>query len=80
MIARLMGDGQYRIDDALHAELEKLDGVRAAALSGAPVERITITPNDELGERGLQTTPLVIIDDETIGGADDLERWLQSRH
>ncbi|WP_166636742.1 glutaredoxin [Cognatilysobacter terrigena] len=31
-------------------------------------------------ERGLDTTPLVIIDDEEIGGSDDLERWLRSRH
>lgn len=28
---------------------------------------------------GLQTTPLVFVADERIGGADDLERWLQRR-
>ena len=32
MIARLMGDGQYRIDDALHAELNALDERAVAAL------------------------------------------------
>ena len=32
MIARLMGEGQYRIDDALHAELDKLDERALAAL------------------------------------------------
>ena len=33
MIARLMGDGQYRIDDALHDELNKLDERALAALA-----------------------------------------------
>ena len=32
MIARLMGDGQYRIEDDLHAELNKLDDQAVAAL------------------------------------------------
>ena len=32
MIARLMGDGQYRIDDRLHDELNKLDERALAAL------------------------------------------------
>jgi len=32
VIARLMGDGQYRIDDALHAELNALDERAVAAL------------------------------------------------
>ena len=32
MIARLMGDGQYRIDDGLHDELNKLDERAVAAL------------------------------------------------
>ena len=32
MIARLMGDGQYRIEDDLHAELNKLDDQAMAAL------------------------------------------------
>ena len=32
MIARLMGDGQYRIDDDLHPELNKLDERAVAAL------------------------------------------------
>jgi hypothetical protein len=32
VIARLMGDGQYRIEDDLHAELNKLDDQAMAAL------------------------------------------------
>jgi len=32
VIARLMGDGQYRIDDDLHPELNKLDERAVAAL------------------------------------------------
>lgn len=30
-------------------------------------------------QHGLATTPLVIIDGERIGGADDLEAWLANR-
>jgi hypothetical protein len=32
MIARLMGEGQYHIDDALHAQLNDLDERAAAAV------------------------------------------------
>jgi hypothetical protein len=32
MIVRLMGEGQYRIDDALHRELDALDEQAVAAL------------------------------------------------
>jgi PspAA-like protein len=32
VIARLMGEGQYRIDDALHEELNRLDERAMAAL------------------------------------------------
>jgi hypothetical protein len=32
MIARLMGKGQYRIDDALHAQINDLDERAAAAV------------------------------------------------
>ena len=32
MIARLMGEGQYRVDDALHAQLNDLDERAAAAV------------------------------------------------
>ena len=32
MIVRLMGEGQFRIDDALHAELDRLDERAVAAL------------------------------------------------
>lgn len=31
-------------------------------------------------EHGLQTTPLIVIDGERIGGASELERWLAQRH
>ena len=31
-------------------------------------------------EHGLQTTPLVFVGEERIGGSDDLERWLANRH
>ena len=33
-----------------------------------------------MAEHDLRTTPLVIIDDQTIGGSDDLERWLRAGH
>ncbi|THG29560.1 efflux RND transporter permease subunit [Naasia lichenicola] len=40
-------------------ELEDLDGVRAASLTGSPGERVTITPNaDELTARGLSTAAI----------------------
>ncbi len=30
-------------------------------------------------EHGIATTPLIVIDGETIGGCDDLERYLTAR-
>ena len=30
-------------------------------------------------EQGIATTPLIVIDGETIGGCDDLERYLAAR-
>jgi glutaredoxin 3 len=30
-------------------------------------------------EHGIATTPLIVIDGETIGGCDDLERYLAAR-
>ncbi|TZF91524.1 glutaredoxin domain-containing protein [Cognatilysobacter lacus] len=30
-------------------------------------------------EHGLMTTPLVVVGEERVGGADDLERWLAKR-
>jgi glutaredoxin 3 len=30
-------------------------------------------------EHGIATTPLIVIDGETIGGCDDLERYLAER-
>jgi len=40
-------------------KLERLDGVRAADLSGAPGERVTVTPNqDELAARGISAQSL----------------------
>jgi hypothetical protein len=35
MIVRLMGEGQYRIDDSLHADLNALDERAVAALEAA---------------------------------------------
>lgn len=61
-------------------------GERAVALledHGYAVDDRLLTSREETdafkAERGLSTTPLVLIDDEPIGGADDLERWLR-RH
>ena len=30
-------------------------------------------------EHGVSTTPQIFVDDERIGGSEELERWLQSR-
>ncbi|MFD1720642.1 efflux RND transporter permease subunit [Amnibacterium endophyticum] len=46
--------------------LEKLDGVRAATLAGAPGQRITVTPKDALADRRLPDT--VISDSLTAAG------------
>ncbi|WP_375389160.1 efflux RND transporter permease subunit, partial [uncultured Amnibacterium sp.] len=46
------------VNDSVLPKLEKLDGVRAAALAGAPGTRITVTPKDALADHGLQTSVL----------------------
>jgi glutaredoxin 3 len=58
-------------------------GVRAKQIlqsEGFEVEDHILRSRDEVdafkAERGLTTTPLIEIDGETIGGSDDLERYL----
>lgn len=62
-------------------------GLRALSMleqSGFDVDDRPLRSREEtdafMAERGLQTTPLVIVGDEIVGGSDDLERWLRSRH
>jgi HAE1 family hydrophobic/amphiphilic exporter-1 len=47
-------DLAQRVNDSVLPKLEKLDGVRAATLAGAPGTRITVTPKDALADHGLQ--------------------------
>ncbi len=58
-------------------------GVRAKQIlqsEGFEVDDQILRSREEVdvfkAERGVDTTPLVIIDGETIGGSDDLERYL----
>lgn len=58
-------------------------GVRAKEMleeRGFDVEDRLLRSRDEVdafkSEQGVQTTPQVFIDDERIGGSDDLERYL----
>lgn len=58
-------------------------GVRAKQIlqsEGFEVDDQILRSREEVeafkSDRGVDTTPLVIIDGETIGGSDDLERWL----
>ena len=58
-------------------------GVRAKQIlqsEGFEVEDHILRSRDEVdafkAERGVATTPLIEIDGETIGGSDDLERYL----
>jgi HAE1 family hydrophobic/amphiphilic exporter-1 len=44
------------VTDSVLPKLEKLDGVRAATLAGAPGTRITVVPKDALADHGLQTS------------------------
>jgi HAE1 family hydrophobic/amphiphilic exporter-1 len=46
------------VNDSVLPKLEKLDGVRAASLAGAPGDRITVTPKDALADHGLQSSVL----------------------
>ena len=61
-------------------------GVRAKEMlerAGFEIDERILATREEVDafeeERGLATTPLVEIDGETIGGSDDLERWLPAR-
>ncbi|GHA79016.1 glutaredoxin domain-containing protein [Cognatilysobacter bugurensis] len=61
-------------------------GLRARELleqEGYDVDDRLLTSREETdafkAEHGVPTTPQVFIDDERIGGADDLQQWL-SRH
>ncbi len=58
-------------------------GVRAKQIlqsEGFEVDDHILRSREEVdafkAERGVATTPLIEIDGETIGGSDDLERWL----
>ena len=58
-------------------------GLRAKAMleqAGYEVGEHILASRDEVDafkqERGLATTPLIEIDGETVGGSDDLERYL----
>ena len=57
MIVRLMGEGQYRIDDALHADLDALDERAVAALEASDEAELDARLDDmwrlvrERGER-----------------------------
>ena len=60
MIVRLMGEGQFRIDDALHAELDRLDDMwRLVQESG---ERL---PDDDLHASDLLVPPSDLTLEET---------------
>lgn len=61
-------------------------GVRAKAMlerAGYAVDDRILRTREEvdafLAERGLETTPLIEIDGEEIGGAQDLEQWLAAQ-
>jgi hypothetical protein len=57
VIVRLMGEGQFRIDDALHAELDRLDERAVAALEAGDEQELDARLDDmwrlvrERGER-----------------------------
>ncbi len=61
-------------------------GVQALALlkeKGFAVDDRTLATREEadafMAEHGLETTPLIVIGDEEIGGYDDLRRALDTR-
>lgn len=58
-------------------------GVRAKQMleeSGYQVDDQILSSREEVdafeSEHGLSTTPLIVIDGETVGGSDDLQRYL----
>ena len=78
-------------DDRRHATLYRMVlpdhtcpfGVRAKQIlqsEGFEVDDRILRSREEVdafkAEHGIDTTPLVVIDGETIGGSDDLERYL----
>ncbi|GAB2514888.1 thioredoxin domain-containing protein [Lysobacter humi (ex Lee et al. 2017)] len=60
-----------------------LKALRLLEASGLPVDDRPLTSRAEVDafktEHGLATTPLIFVGDERIGGADDLERWLEGQ-
>lgn len=61
-------------------------GVKALRLleeAGFAVDDRVLASREEVdafkAQHGLQTTPLVVVGKEHVGGADDLERWLAAR-
>lgn len=61
-------------------------GVRAKQLlesSGVEFEDRILSSRDEVDafedEHQVDTTPQIFVDDERIGGSEELERWLESR-
>lgn len=61
-----------------------LKALRMLERNGFEIEDRPLTSREETdafkSARGLATTPLIFIADECIGGADDLEHWLEQRH
>ena len=58
-------------------------GLRARAMleqAGYDIDERILASRDEVeafkAEQGVSTTPLIEIDGETVGGSDDLERYL----
>ena len=70
MIVRLMGDGQYRVDDALHAELNALDeevgravgaGDEAAVWSGlAALGELVRSHGERLPDEDLSPSDVIV--------------------
>lgn len=61
-------------------------GLRAKAMleqAGYTIDDRLLTTREEVdafqAEQGVSTTPQIFIDDERIGGSDDLERYLSER-
>lgn len=60
-----------------------LKALRSLEEEGFQVDDRPLTSREAVdafkAEQGIETTPLVFVDDERIGGSDDLERWLGAR-
>ena len=61
-------------------------GVRAKKMlesSELEFEDRILSSRDEVdsfqGKHGVDTTPQIFVDDERIGGSEELERWIESR-